>query len=65
MGKGRLTIMIEEDAMKFIRNMQSKILTRSEKNISFSSVLNAMLVDSMNNKPSVNKIHFIIKKQKK
>ncbi len=43
----RVTIMLDDDIIKKIREKQAKLIKKSEKSVSFSSVLNEVLRKSL------------------
>ena len=43
----RITIMLDDDLVKKLRERQSKLIKKSEKSVSFSSVLNESVCKSL------------------
>ncbi len=50
---GRVTITIDGDNAKYVRNLQSQLLIKSERSVSFSQTLNCLLKYAILNKPSL------------
>jgi len=52
----RVTVTMEVDNVKYLRNLQSQLLIKSEKSVSFSKTLNCILRYAILNRPSLSEI---------
>lgn len=60
----RVTITMEGDNVRYVRNLQSQLLVKSDYSVSFSKTLNCLLKFAISNKPSVSEIRAISEKIK-
>ena len=60
----RITVTMELNNLKYLRMLQSQLLAKSHRSVSFSSTLNAVIKLVISAKPTVAEIKEIIERKK-